>query len=634
MVPDYCTDLSTWLENATPLIHRKTDAGNGAGPDDNPFESFAKTLGVDAAPIDVERLFADMVYLGPGGGGNAHDTLLRGTAALLSRGENIDDVVAKGLAALTAAAARSGHGFDPVREQIKIRGLCEDWLAKHPEILDRGSESGATTKLAEPIEPIEPMDLWGRFDAPSLPTGLLPELIERFAIEQSELMGADPSGLAVGALAVCAAALPDHTQLQVKRYDKNWFEAARIWAGLIGNPSTKKTPIIQRVTKPLKTLDAELWREYLVAKEYYDGLPSDERKTAERPKQRRLRIEDTTIEAAQEVLRDSPDGVLCIQNELSGWFGQMDKYSGHRAAAKDRGFWLQSFDGGPYAFNRIARGAGLIENLSVSLLGGIQPEPMRAVAADSVDDGLLQRLIPIVLSRGTLGTDASSTHDVAGRHYDELIVRLHCSTPPPAALQFDGGALAIRRELEQKHLDLMAYEVINKKLAAHIGKYDGLFARLCLLWHCIEASPGLVITEHTARRVADFMHRFLLPHAFAFYAGMLGLSDDHDQLAAVAGYILARKLDRITNRDMQRGVRTMRGLRRKETESIFQQLDALGWISSIQGPRRSAPSHWIVNPEVHRLFAERAAREATERAKEREMLKKIFNQGKPEGNEQ
>jgi Protein of unknown function (DUF3987) len=78
-----------------------------------------------------------------------------------------------------------------------------------------------------------------------------------------------------------------------------------------------------------------------------------------------------------------------------------------RGAAKDRGFWLQCFHGGPYAVNRISRGAFLIENLSVSLLGGIQPDPIRTVAADTVDDGLLQRLIPIVLRRGQAERRAS-----------------------------------------------------------------------------------------------------------------------------------------------------------------------------------------------------------------------------------
>jgi DNA polymerase I-like protein with 3'-5' exonuclease and polymerase domains len=496
-------------------------------------------------------------------------------------------------------------GSEPETTKTNSVGAAEESKAPKPASVD-----------------IEPVDLWGQFDPPALPQGLLPETIERFAVDEAELMGVDASGLAMAALTVCAAVLPDHTQLQVKRHDPNWLEAARLWVGLIGNPSTKKTPIILRTTKPLKRLDAELWRSYVAATECYDQLTKEERKNVERPKQRRLRLEDTTIEAAQEVLKDSPDGVLCIQDELAGWFGAMDKYAG-RGATKDRGFWLQSFHGGPYALNRIARGAAMIENLSVSLLGGIQPEPIRKIAADTVDDGLLQRLIPIVLHRGNSGQDVPHV----GRDYDALIVQLHERPRPLQPLQFADAALAIRHRLEQRHLDLMACEIVNRKLAAHIGKYDGLFARLCLLWHCIEGVEELTVAEPTARRVADFMHRFLLPHATAFYAGMLELSDDHDRLTKVAGYILAKRLSRVTNRDVQRSSRAMRGLERLEVETIFEQLEALGWLIRAPGHYRSTPPHWQVNPEVHRRFAERAEREIAERAKEHEMLQEMYSGG-------
>ena len=84
-------------------------------------------------------------------------------------------------------------------------------------------------------------------------------------------------------------------------------------------------------------------------------------------------MQDTTIEAAQEILKDSPNGVLSYQDELSGWFGAMDKYSGGRGAAKDRGFWLQSFNGGSYSVNRIGRGSVFIENLSVSIWAASSP---------------------------------------------------------------------------------------------------------------------------------------------------------------------------------------------------------------------------------------------------------------------
>jgi hypothetical protein len=472
--------------------------------------------------------------------------------------------------------------------------------------------------------PVEPVDLWAKFDPPALPRGLLPRVIEEFALEQGKIMGADPSGFAVGGLVVCAAAISDKIRLQVKSSD-SWTEAARIWAALIGDPSSKKTPIIYRVVRPAATIDSEMWREYLAAKEHHDSLSAEERRAAPKPRQRRLRIEDTTIEAAQEVLASSPDGVLCTQDELSGWFAAMDKYSGHRGAMKDRAFWLQAYNGGNYAYNRITRGSGMIENLSVSMLGGIQPEPMRKLAADTIDDGLIQRLIMVVLQPATIGSDDDGSQD-AGREYDELIKRLHDLDLPFDHYRFDDGAKAIRKQLEQKHLDLIACKAIHRKLAAHIGKYDGLFARLCLIWQCIENPQSVLVSEATAAKVRDFVHRFLLPHAVAFYAGVLGLSDDHDRLTAVAGYILARRLDRITNRDVQRGDRTMRGLNKNDVEGIFHQLEALGWIRREPGARVTDPAQLVVNPEVHARFAARASQETMRREREREMIASLFRQ--------
>jgi hypothetical protein len=407
--------------------------------------------------------------------------------------------------------------------------------------------------------------------------------------------------------------------------DQSWTESARIWTALVGDPSVKKSPIIRQAAKPLTQLDAQLCRDYSEEKARYDALPPDERRQAERPQQIRVRIEDATMEAVQEVLRDSPNGVLCLQDELAGWFGSMDKYSRQHGAAKNRGFWLQAYNGGEYVVDRVGRGSFSISNLSVSLLGGIQPGPMRQIAADTVDDGLLQRTIMIMLRRGTMGKDEPTS--AAVHHYASLVEQLHELLPLLEPLQFDDGTLAIRQQLEQKHLELMAYESINKKLAAHIGKYDALFARLCLLWHCIEHHQRLppVVTEQTAERVAKFMHGFLLPHALAFYAGVLGLADEHDRLAAVAGYILARRLDRITNRDVQRGDRTMRKLDRRDIESVFNQLDALGWIDRVPAVRAGDPPSWNVNPEVHRRFEQRGREEAKRRAREREMIASLLS---------
>ncbi|MDR6302662.1 hypothetical protein GGQ85_000338 [Nitrobacter vulgaris] len=478
-----------------------------------------------------------------------------------------------------------------------------------------------------------PVDLWQRRAHPPLPTGLLPPVIEEFARAQGELMGVDPGGLAAAALAVCAAAIPDSIKLRVKRHDPHWLESARLWVAPIGDPSTKKSPLISAAAAPLKRLDSDLFRKYQEARRKYDALPPDVKKDTAPPKHIRLRLEDTTIEAAQEVLKDSPDGVLCLQDELSGWFGSMDKYSSGRGAAKDRGFWLQAFNGGPYTVNRISRGATLIENLSVSLLGGIQPEPIRALAADAHDDGLLQRLFPIVLGAAGAGVDKPMPDAAAA--YDAMVARLtrlrrptgegNLSSLIEVPLRFDDTAQDLRSALAQRYFEMQcAWEAVNKKLASHLGKYDGLFARLCIVFHCVESEgcrPASVIKEDTAKRASAFLEEFLLPHAVAFYVDVLGMADRHDHVLATAGYILAHKLDTITIRDVRRGDRVMRGMDNDEARTVLEQLDAFGWIQPVPSHRRDS-SMWQVLPSVHKLFAERAE---TEKAK-REAVRKIISE--------
>jgi len=87
------TELEQWAASTkAPLLHRKITTGktgNGASSD-NPFLAFAATY-AEATPLEVEQMLADMTYHGPGGGGNAHDTLLRCSAALLTRGEKARD---------------------------------------------------------------------------------------------------------------------------------------------------------------------------------------------------------------------------------------------------------------------------------------------------------------------------------------------------------------------------------------------------------------------------------------------------------------------------------------------------------------------------------------------------------------
>ena len=116
-----------------------------------------------------------------------------------------------------------------------------------------------------------PVDLWKAIDAPALPAGLLPGPVEAFVQANARSIGADSAGLAGGSLAVLAAAIPDSVKLQVQTKGKKWLIAARIWIALLGDPSTKKTPIMDAVLAWLKEKDLERRRRHAGLKALWDA---------------------------------------------------------------------------------------------------------------------------------------------------------------------------------------------------------------------------------------------------------------------------------------------------------------------------------------------------------------------------
>ena len=171
-----------------------------------------------------------------------------------------------------------------------------------------------------------------------LPRHLLPEVIEEFAFDRGRTMGCDMGGIAVGALAVCAAAITDTIKIKPKKFDTEWQESARLWVALIGPVSAMKSPMLKAVAKPLQAIDNVLARDYQREMAAYNRLPKEEKQQREKPRQKRVMAQDVTIEATQDIMQDSPAGILYYSDELSGWFGSMDKYSGSRGSAKDRAF--------------------------------------------------------------------------------------------------------------------------------------------------------------------------------------------------------------------------------------------------------------------------------------------------------
>ena len=83
-----------------------------------------------------------------------------------------------------------------------------------------------------------------------------------------------------------------------------------------------------------------------------------------------FRINDPTIEALQDILKDDPKCLLLERDELVGMLSQWEM-QGHEM---DRAFYLEAHTGlRGYSGARIVRGEFSIPILCLSLFGGIQP---------------------------------------------------------------------------------------------------------------------------------------------------------------------------------------------------------------------------------------------------------------------
>lgn len=469
----------------------------------------------------------------------------------------------------------------------------------------------------------EAVDLFNTMEPPKFRLDLLPPAIADYAQDQAELIGVDPSVIAMAAIGVAAASIDDRLEIQPKRYDTGWREQARLWIGIIGDPSAKKSPGIAKAMAPLFKID-KVWREQTnkAMAEWLkacDETPKGEQEPPA-PIGKRLILNDATIEKMGDILsKCEPRGILSYQDELSGWLASMDAYK-NGAGGKDKAAWLEAYNGGHKAIDRIGRGSIFVENWSACVIGGIQPSVVQAYASSTNHDGMLQRFILVKAGEARLGADRHPNTEARERYHAVMENLTSLWVDDTTVIKLSEEAHVIRENLDAKiHKLVLSHP--NKFLTAALGKWGGLFARLLLTFHCIEKAmqneyPSFSdVSGDTAKKVANLMWFTLLPHAVSFYQGLDPVEDTSRELAAL---LLAREWPRFTvKRDLNRNWPVSRKMKPWELDETLDRLEAFGWIYPEEGTlnERGRPVAYLVNPGIHVRFKEKAERER-ERRKE------------------
>ena len=456
------------------------------------------------------------------------------------------------------------------------------------------------------FEPI--FDPWDEHQVPDLPSGCLPEVVEQFAAGNGRLIGCDASALAMACLATMGCALDHQFVLKLMR-NGSWWASARLWVLLSGDPSQKKTAAINAATRGLEDVQSEALAAWAEEMKRHKAAGGKEEDGPSRPT--RYVASDTTTEKLGEILSRQNRGLLVKRDEISGWIGSMERYSsGRHRPSSDRAFWLQAFDGGPFCVNRISRGEIVIHNLSVGIVGGIQPERL-AEFKGLTTDGLLQRLVPVVLKAASFPVDApdGGTSSAYGRLIRALI------SAQPAKLLLGDDALAQMEALRKNIFDIeQASGGLASGFSTFAGKLPGIAGALALILHMADDPNGGAyerVRVNIVERVARIVREFILPHAFEFYRSAETVTDG-DRLKRLASWILTSGQTRIVPSDLAHNVAGFRGLGLGDIAQRVSPLVAGGWLSP-EGSNGIVCA-WKVEPAVRAQLADRARSEDERKA--------------------
>lgn len=449
----------------------------------------------------------------------------------------------------------------------------------------------------------------GRRPPPSLPLDVFGPW-SQWVADTAEGTGPTPPDYVACALLAVGAALVGNARW-VSPWP-SWTEPPALWIGLIGSPSSGKSPALSPLLGIVRRLEGELsfdfdpihrrWQaereaaactratwEADVKNAVKIGTPPPDMPPGavepDEPSRPRLMVSDTTGEALAAILSGQPKGLLLFRDELAGWLAGFDRYNGGGA---ERALWLECNGGRAFTVDRVKHGSKPIRipHLTISVLGGIQPDRLSSLLFTGDDDGLAPRLLmtwpePIPPTRPrAVADDAAAV--VALRRLAALGMAygedgLFC----PVSVPFADDAASMFEQWRTENF--AATNAATGRLAGHMGKLPGVVLRLALvlehLWWAwgSDPIPPQVVTFRAVAGAAALVTDYFIPMAERAY-GDAALPEADRMAATLARWIRRERPVSINTRDLIRFTR-LPGLRTAEqVKTAVAALVEAGWL--------------------------------------------------------
>jgi DNA polymerase I-like protein with 3'-5' exonuclease and polymerase domains len=394
-------------------------------------------------------------------------------------------------------------------------------------------------KKARVLDPYQPF-----------PVDALPEPIREYVRQGALALGCDPAYLALPALAVAASVIGNTRTIRLKR---GWDEPCVIWAAIVGDSGTLKSPAYLKVVHHLFRLQKRLLlefkekmaqyreelRAYKESKEAAKEDGSDPGDPPEEPVLQRVVCSDTTIEKLSEILEDNPRGTLVARDELAGWLGSFTRYKTQKGAT-DLPNWLEMHRAGTIIYDRKTgdRKTVFVSGAAVSVTGGIQPGVLaRAFTPEFLDSGLVARLLMALPPKLPKRWSEVEVALEVERDYQNALDKLLAldfdvkdgeKLPHVLGLSQDGKAAWV----EFYNRWAMEQAAVEGELAAAFSKLEGCAARFALLHHVVtrvaRGEDDLVPVEPESIEAGVKLCRWFALEARRIYAILSESNEERD----------------------------------------------------------------------------------------------------------
>jgi hypothetical protein len=417
------------------------------------------------------------------------------------------------------------------------------------------------------------------------------------------------------------------------RASRSWPEPFTMWTAIVGYSGTGKTPgldvtqrALARVERNRKHLIGELrraheskiesakaankqWKEKV--KEAIDAgrkgpeMPAD----AEIPEKfvaPRLYVSDSTIEKLAVLLQARPHGMLVIRDELAGLFLNLSRYSG----GTDKEFWLEAWNGKPYAVERMGRPPAEVEHLLVGVTGGFQPDKLaRSFNGDA--DGLYARVLFAWPAEAPYRALTDTIEEVEPEFENALsllidlpefaegkLVTRDARLTPDARSIFEQYRQSMHRKkggLDGREREWWV------KTPAHVLRLAGTLAYLDWARETIgkaTPAPNTIEARFMAAAVG-LVTEYFWPHARAALR-QLGLTERHTNARRVLRWLQVERGpgSEVSPTDIRRDA-LGQSLDAEATTTVIEELVQAGWLrpAPIEKDGRGRPPHrWFINP--------------------------------------